>query len=122
MFVERTKEKLGGTSHLLKVTDCAFCVHPSKETKLLLKAVLLKTSKMLTLKKYIELASKEEGCGLQTAMSRLIRVLFDKQKLETQFSRDCNHSRLFKYISINLGYSLINSNALLFNSKPFSTT
>lgn len=96
MFVERTKEKQEGTSHLLKLADCGFCVHPSKEIKLLLKAALLKLSKMLTLKKYCQLEEKEDECGPQTAMSRLIRVLFDKQKLETKFSRDCNHSRLVK--------------------------
>ena len=96
MFVERTKEKLGGTSHLVKMADCAFCVHPSKEIKLLLKAVLLKISKMLTLKKYCQLGEKEEECDPQAAMSRLIRVLFDKQKLETKYSRACNHSRLSK--------------------------
>lgn len=96
MFVERTKEKHGVTSHVIKMADCAFCVHPSKEIKLLLKAVLLKISKMLTLKKYCQLEDKEEESGPQTAISRLIRVLFDKQKLETKFSRDCNHSRLIK--------------------------
>ena len=65
MFVERTKEKLGGTSHLVKMADCAFCVHPSKEIKLLLKAVLLKISKMLTLKNTASLARRKKSVTLR---------------------------------------------------------